>query len=577
MGYKALYRKYRPCFFEDVVGQDVIITTLQNSIKENKINHAYLFSGTRGTGKTTVAKIFAKIINCNNITNGTPCGECNICIQQNTDEIQDIIEIDAASNNGVDEIREIKSKVNLVPSVYKYKVYIIDEVHMLSIGAFNALLKTLEEPPAHVIFILATTEPQKLPVTISSRCQRFDFKKVSVENIKKRLNIICNKENIEITDESLEEISKISDGSMRDSICLLEQVSTYTNKKITIDDIYQISGNVCCEQLVNFVEMLKIKDVDNLLDFFEKIYNEGKNFEKLAEDLMIFLRNVLVCKNAPVYFSKKDINNKTIIINISKQTSEDLIIKMIKEINLLLVDMKKSSYPNILFEMFIFKIIDLDEKKSEEEKSDLTKTKVINSPEQKEKKNIKEESSKMKVNVIHNEYNNELKIDFEEEKSKPVSDYKKALINNTIALAEKNNLKQMKENWKKIQTYLIKEKYKNVATILLDSKINAVSNNHILLTYKYDSMVESHDKENELIEELIYDITETKYKIVAITESYWDEIRPYYVKLKRQNKTIELIEEFKPDKKISDKKKDLNPLIEDAINVFGEELIEMEG
>ena len=196
MAYKSLYRKYRPTTFDDVSGQTFIIKTLKNAIATNKISHAYLFSGTRGTGKTTIAKIFAKNVNCMNLIDGNVCGKCEICTTENTDDIQDIIEIDAASNNGVDEIRELKNKIKLAPVLCKYKVYIIDEVHMLSTGAFNALLKTLEEPPSHVIFILATTEPQKIPITIISRCQRFDFKKLSIIDIKNRLKYIAEKEHI---------------------------------------------------------------------------------------------------------------------------------------------------------------------------------------------------------------------------------------------------------------------------------------------------------------------------------------------------------------------------------------------
>ena len=242
MTYKSLYRKYRPIRFEDVCGQDFIVKTLNNAIFKGKINHAYLFCGTRGTGKTTIAKIFAKAINCINPINNLPCGKCEICLNDNTDKIPDIIEIDAASNNGVDEIRELKNKVRLVPTMCKYKVYIIDEVHMLSVGAFNALLKTLEEPPAHVIFILATTEPQKLPITILSRCQRFDFRNISTENIVERLKFISEKEGIEIEDDALIEIAKMSDGALRDAISTLDQVSSYADNKITVDDIYAVKG-----------------------------------------------------------------------------------------------------------------------------------------------------------------------------------------------------------------------------------------------------------------------------------------------------------------------------------------------
>ena len=240
--YQALYRKYRPDNFNDVVGQDVIKKTIINEINNNKLSHAYLFCGPRGTGKTSIAKLIAKLINCENQKDGIPCGKCSSC--ENYKNNVDIVEIDAASNNGVEEIRELRSKVNLLPANSKYKVYIIDEVHMLSIGAFNALLKTLEEPPAHVIFILATTEINKIPTTIVSRCQRFDFSKISSSQIYSRLKKIAREEKIDITDKALEEISKLTDGGLRDAIGLLDKVISYTNEEITEEIVHEVNYSV---------------------------------------------------------------------------------------------------------------------------------------------------------------------------------------------------------------------------------------------------------------------------------------------------------------------------------------------
>ena len=242
--HQSLYRKYRPQTFDDVVGQKVIIKSLKNVILKNKISHAYLFTGPRGTGKTSVAKILAKTVNCVNLTDTSPCNECVSCTQINQKQTVDVIEIDAASNNGVDEIRELKSKVSLVPTVGKYKIYIIDEVHMLTIGAFNALLKTLEEPPAHIIFILATTEPHKIPETILSRCQKFDFKRIDDKSMDKRLKYICKSEKIDIEDQALEEIIRFSSGGMRDSISLLEQAQVYSDSIIKLDDVHEINGTL---------------------------------------------------------------------------------------------------------------------------------------------------------------------------------------------------------------------------------------------------------------------------------------------------------------------------------------------
>ena len=239
--YQALYRKYRPKTLDEICGQKTIVKILENTIKKGQINHAYLFAGPRGTGKTSIAKILARIVNCEKLKDTKPCGKCPSCIQVNN---SDIIEIDAASNNGVDEIRELRNKVSLVPSYGKYKIYIIDEVHMLTVGAFNALLKTLEEPPTHVIFILATTDPQKIPETILSRCQRFDFKKITDDEIVENLEKIAKEEKINIEKDALHEIARLSDGGMRDSIGMLDQVKSYTDEKITIEDIHDINGTI---------------------------------------------------------------------------------------------------------------------------------------------------------------------------------------------------------------------------------------------------------------------------------------------------------------------------------------------
>ena len=254
MSYTALYRKFRPVEFEDVKGQEHIITTLKNQIEANRIGHAYLFCGTRGTGKTTVAKIFAKAVNCEHPVNGSPCGECAMCRSIAAGTSMNVIEIDAASNNGVDNIREIREEVAYRPTEGKYKVYIIDEVHMLSIGAFNALLKTLEEPPEYVIFILATTEVHKIPITILSRCQHYDFKRISIETITDRMRDLMQEEQVEVEEKALRYVAKAADGSMRDALSLLDQcIAFYLGQKLTYDNVLEVLGAVdtdkpCCLQ-----------------------------------------------------------------------------------------------------------------------------------------------------------------------------------------------------------------------------------------------------------------------------------------------------------------------------------------
>ena len=352
--YQVLYRKYRPKTLQEVAGQDIVVKILKNSLKNDKLSHAYLFSGPRGTGKTSIAKILARVINCSNPVDYSPCNKCVSCTQKNN---VDIIEIDAASNNGVDEIRELKNKINLVPSFGKYKIYIIDEVHMLSIGAFNALLKTLEEPPAHAMFILATTEPHKIPVTILSRCQRLDFKKISEESIFKRLNEIVEKEKINIDPEAIKEIARLSDGGMRDAISMLDQASSYSNDKIELTDIYEINGIITKKMMNEFLLDLFNSNLLEILNLLDTYNNNGKNLVKLFEEIMLYMKNILIYKYAPDYFVNK--NEKVDDYEaISSLVDEKKLTYAIKEFSNVLSELKYSNNPKLQIELVIIKIMD---------------------------------------------------------------------------------------------------------------------------------------------------------------------------------------------------------------------------
>lgn len=583
MAYKSLYRKYRPTTFDDVSGQTFIIKILKNAIATNKISHAYLFSGTRGTGKTTIAKIFAKNVNCMNLIDGNVCGKCEICTTENTDDIQDIIEIDAASNNGVDEIRELKNKIKLAPVLCKYKVYIIDEVHMLSTGAFNALLKTLEEPPSHVIFILATTEPQKIPITIISRCQRFDFKKLSIIDIKNRLKYIAEKEHINITGDCLDEIAKMSDGAMRDAIGLLDQVSSFNEDSITIDDIYQISGSVPFKKIYELIDSYINEDIENILKTTEEIYNEGKDFIKLTFDMLSIFKDVLIYYRAPKYFENLNKLNFDEIKKIKEKIDIFDLELIIETLENLSRELKLSDYPRILLEMFLINKKSASNTLTEEVKHykeavNEEQKEVIN--ELKEERKIETELKKVETNVEEikenltikqNEYTNETRIAVDN----PSSEDKKILINNTIALASAKLKKEISEKFIDLDKYLIDKKYKVAATILKDATIAAVSNDHMLLTYKYVSMVEDNDKSINKITKLVNEITKSNYKIVAISIDEWKEMRPYYVELKKSGK-IELLNEPVINES-NNNGLNIDNEFDEVINAFGSELIEMEG
>jgi len=362
MAYKALYRTYRPANFEEIAGQEHITRTFKNALKNNKIAHAYLFSGPRGTGKTSIAKIIAKAVNCEQSPIENPCNECEICRGIDNNTISDVIEIDAASNNGVDEIREIRDKVKYLPGVCKYKVYIIDEVHMLSTGAFNALLKTLEEPPKHVIFILATTEPHKIPATIHSRCQRFDFRGVSVPEMIKRLNVIVKEENISVSDEALKVISESAEGGMRDAISLLDQVVSYTDKEASVDDVHDIKGTVSNEKLLVIANAIYNNDSISAIDQMDDLISLGKESPRLIENLIKFYRDVLIFKNIDTNDSDQLIYSKQSFVDLAGKLSNNLLFFYIEVLNKAQQDMKWTNNAKLFMELALIKMVDKVEK-----------------------------------------------------------------------------------------------------------------------------------------------------------------------------------------------------------------------
>ena len=317
MAYQALYRKYRPSNFDEVVGQQPIIQTLKNAIVQNRIAHAYLFCGPRGTGKTSIAKIFAKMLNCEDESN-KPCGKCINCKMVQNGSHPDIIEIDAASNNGVDEVRNLIDKVKYAPMQGKYKVYIIDEVHMMTTGAFNALLKTIEEPPAHVVFILATTEPNKVIPTIISRCQRFDFNKVSQKDIEKRLSIVCKEEKIEIDPEAISLIAKLADGGMRDSLSILDQCIAYCSSNITVDNVREIYGVLTTSDIGKLFEHLYAHEVDALIQQIQECSDKGMDLKRLTSDFITLLKESIILDYS---------SNSQLVSNTHKEVIEKYLLK----------------------------------------------------------------------------------------------------------------------------------------------------------------------------------------------------------------------------------------------------------
>ena len=541
--YQALYRKYRPKTLDDVYGQDVIVKIIKNSIQNNQINHAYLFAGPRGTGKTSIAKIFAKIINCENPVDCKPCGKCVSCTVENN---SDIIEIDAASNNGVDEIRELRNKVNLLPAYGKYKVYIIDEVHMLTQGAFNALLKTLEEPPAHVIFILATTDPHKVLETILSRCQRLDFKKISNEVIVKNLKQIAEKENIDIDINALNEIATLADGGMRDSVGMLDQARAYTEGKITIEDIHEINGTLTEKNLKEILENIIENKLDEILEKIDKYNEKGKNFVKLLEEFINFTRNIILFKEAPKYFKEKTQNIQN-YEEISNKISIQELFDIIEILNKYSFEMKNNNNSKLLFELSIIKIISAKSKNKVENEQKIQYIKPNSTENVKNHSKIVQNVEKSEENVEKNKktqtkYEQKYTLNesscIQEQKNQnqiakkvnkkiisTIENIKKIRIDNTLAHFSKKEMRNIKSSLELLNDLLLDPDYSNSASMLLDGILKAASEENLIFVYKTKRLADLFNENLLDLEETIAKILNKKYNLIATDLDEWETIK----------------------------------------------------
>ena len=562
--YHALYRKYRPTDFDSVVGQEAIVQTLKNSIINGKFSHAYLFYGPRGTGKTTISKIFARNVNCLDSKDGLACRKCSACNVSFSKDCVDIIEIDAASNNGVDEIRDLKDKINLVPSELRYKVYIIDEVHMLSLGAFNALLKTLEEPPEHVIFILATTDFQKVPTTIVSRCQCFSFNRISKEAIISKLEYVCEKENINIEIEVLNKIALLSDGGLRDALGSLDKLLSYSNDKITLDTFNELNGIVSDDEIIKFLKAIFDGNIVDVLEELNKFNNRGKNLIQILVQCIDILRNSIV----DYYISKKvspfSLEKSQIFINL---------------LNEKMFDIKRSNNVKVYVEIFILKFIN-DYILS----SNLPQNKAIQFIDsQKEIKKVVEEpkNEKKKEKNFENIREIETKsFDISNNLSKPVTVNKeniriikniteimKIRVNNTFVSANKNLLKDEMIKFDSLRDYSFDQNYGYIVCNILDGKLRLVGEDSLVISYEYDSNVKNNLNIIEKINKIYNNLTKSNKKIAIISDEYWEKVKNEYMVNLKNNKKYEFIDE--PEVIFEEIKND-DIISNSAIDLFGD-------
>ena len=540
MDYRVLYRKYRPDNFSNIIGQDYMISILKNAIKNDKISHAYIFSGPRGTGKTSTAKVFAKAINCLNPTSDGPCNECESC--KHFKENADIIEIDAASNNGVDEIREIINNIKLAPAYSKYKVYIIDEVHMLSTSAFNALLLTLEEPPKHVVFILATTNIEAVPITILSRCQRFDFHKISIYDIMNRLKYVVKNENISIDDDALEEIAYISDGGMRDALSILDQLSS-TTEKITINDVIEHFGSVSKKQINDLYHLILQNNVDNFDTMMKK-------FKELAIDYKVLIKKMLEKIEEEAINAKKDI------------TYSGLTYDQLKEMAFELADI--SNYVNMTIDPYLLIEITLLKYFNVNREPKITQNNNLHDLNEKKEQTPEAVASENKENnstiisreiILTNSINSELI---------------KIRVNNCFVNAKKEYLQTIKNLWKDFVDNL---NDKSLLNLVVDCNVVAASDKIAILTNVIDGTSNLINNKLNEIETNFNNKYKASYKFIALTENKWNEEKKEYIANLKNKYEYQYIEEPKQE---NIEEKNIDNIEKIAYDIFDKEKIEIE-
>ena len=566
MAYTALYRKYRPSNFASVVGQEVVVDILKNSILNNKVSHAYLFTGPRGTGKTSIAKILAHAVNCLNF-NGDICGECEVCKNLEIND-SDIIEIDAASNNGVDEIRTLRDNVKLLPSFCKYKIYIIDEVHMLSTGAFNALLKTLEEPPSHVIFILATTEPNKIPLTILSRCQRFDFNKISNEKLVSRLLYIATQEGKIVDKSILEYIAEISDGGLRDAINLLDQVISLPQESVTLEEIDRLSGRISQNTLFELLNAISTGNYVSILNISDLIYGEGKNYKDIADGMLAIVRDLSINFEVDSYFNK-DYSSKLATINIPF----DKLISITSLLNELIKELKNSNEPKMLFDIYMVNICNSLSSKGnlsvKKEDINNSQTVELKNKEVNNISNIKENKEKLDINKDSDEDTiNEETVNTSNDIIN--GDLKNIRINNVLAEADKKILNNIVKSYDKIGDYVSNKVYNTLSILLLDGHVVVASTKYLLFAFESEEDVTLFDNNYKQIELFIKEVFEETYKVAAVTKKEWQRIKEDFIKNKKNQIPYVFIDEndVKLDMGVS-----FNDLENSALDLFGEDTI----
>ncbi|WP_028401889.1 DNA polymerase III subunit gamma/tau [Ectobacillus panaciterrae] len=558
MSYQALYRTWRPQKFEDVVGQEHVTKTLQNALLQEKVSHAYLFSGPRGTGKTTIAKVFAKAINCEHAPAAEPCNQCPSCLGITNGSIGDVLEIDAASNNGVDEIRDIRDKVKYAPSSVRYKVYIIDEVHMLSIGAFNALLKTLEEPPKHVIFILATTEPHKIPPTIISRCQRFEFRKISVRDIVERLTTVIDNEGTKVSDEALHIVARAAEGGMRDALSLLDQAISYSENEVTVEEVLAVTGSVSQRHLGHLAQCIYENDVPQALRIVDAIMNQGKDSLRFMEDFIYYFRDMLLYQTSP---QLEDMLERVVadeeFRELSGKISANTIYEVIHTLSKSQQEMKWTNHPRIFLEVVMVKLCQqfmLQTNGADRLQSVLQRMQEM----EQELKQLKQNGVPIAQESSATEQRKAPKAPARTGIRLPIG-----RIHEILKKATRKDLEKLKGVWGEVLEQLKAKSKVAYAVLLENSEPVAAASDSYVLAFQYEihcKMAGENLEGTETAEQILFELLGKRLHMIAVPKSEWGKIR----------------EDFLKNEPTEETKKKEDPLVEEAIKLVGQQLVEIQ-
>ncbi|WP_335872921.1 DNA polymerase III subunit gamma/tau [Bacillus sp. 2205SS5-2] len=560
MAYQALYRVWRPKKFVDVVGQQHVTKTLQNALLQQKISHAYLFSGPRGTGKTSAAKILAKAVNCEKAPIAEPCNECSSCIGITDGSISDVIEIDAASNNGVEEIRDIRDKVKYAPSSVTYKVYIIDEVHMLSMGAFNALLKTLEEPPKHVIFILATTEPHKIPLTIISRCQRFDFKRITSFDIVGRMQHIADESHVQYDEKALHVIARAAEGGMRDALSLLDQAISFSENHVAVEDALTVTGAVAQTFLNQLGRSIYEKDVAGALYALEELINQGKDPARFVEDLILYFRDMLLYKTAPnLEESLERVLLDDDFINLAQQITPPEIYSFIDILNGAQHEMKFSNHAKIYLEISIVKLCQM-------EKAPVTNSGTI--PEVQELINkinsLEREVETLKTQGVARVPEQQVQQTKKTNRSQKGFKAQTGKIKEVLKHATRQDLNLLKSRWGDLLEQLNQRSMRSQAALLNDAEPVAASSTSFVLKFKYEihcQMAMENQGFIEAISSILNNLINIQYIMVGVPDDQWSSIRQEFLQHHQEDE--------------NEDSQQTDPLIDEAMKLVGSDLLEI--